>query len=69
MLKSKKMKPVMLQFYDCSQMFDSINLEEAISDIYDTGVDDDNLALLYKANCEVEMAVKTPDGLSKRQTV
>ena len=68
-LKSKKMKPVMLQFYDYAQMFDSIDLEQAISDIFDTGVDDDNLPLIYKANCEVEMAVKTPDGLSKRQTV
>ena len=32
-LKSKKMKPVLLQFYDYSQMFDSINLEEAIRDV------------------------------------
>ena len=68
-LKSKKMKPVLLQFYDYSQMFDSINLEEAISDIYDTGVDDDNLALLYNANKNINMAVKTPHGLSDRQTV
>ena len=66
-LKSKKMKPVMLQFYDYSQMFDSINLEQAISDIFDTGVNDDNLVLLYKANCEVDMAVRTTDGLSERQ--
>ena len=50
-------------------MFDSINLEQAISDIFDTGVDDDNLVLLYKANCEVDMAVRTSDGLSDRQTV
>ena len=68
-LKSKKMKPVLLQFYDYSQMFDSINLEEAISDIYDTGVDDDNMVLLYKANQSINMAVKTPNGLSDRQTV
>ena len=68
-LKSKKMKPVMFQFYDYAQMFDSINLEQAISDIFDTGVDDDNLVLLYKANCEVDMAVRTSDGLSDRQTV
>ena len=67
--KSKKMKPVVLQFYDYSQMFDSINLKEAISDIYDTGMDDDNLVLLYKANQEINMAVKTPNGLSDRQIV
>ena len=68
-LQSKKMKPVVLQFYDYSQMFDSINLQEAISDIFDTGVDDDNLALLYNANQEIDMAVKTANGLSDRQTV
>ena len=50
-------------------MFDSINLEEAISDIYYTGVNDDNLVLLYKANQNIKMAVKTPNGLSDRQTV
>ena len=68
-MKSKKMKPVELQFYDYSQMFDSMNLKEAISDFYDNGVDDDNLPLLYKSNQEIHMAVKTPHGLSVRQTV
>ena len=63
------MKPVLLQFYDYSQMFDSINLQEAISDIYDTGVDDENLQLLYNANQEISMAVKTANGLSDRQVV
>ena len=68
-LQSRKMKPVVLQFYDYSQMFDSIDLQGAISDIYDTGVDDDNLVLLYNANQEINMAVKTANGLSERQTV
>ena len=68
-LKSKKMKPILLQFYDYSQMFDSINLQSAISDIYDTGVDDDQLVLLYNANKEINMAVKTANGLSDRQIV
>ena len=68
-LSSKKMKPITLQFYDYSQMFDSINLKEAISDIYNTGVNDDNLALIYRANEEVHMAVKTANGLSERQVV
>ena len=50
-------------------MFDAIDLEEAISDIYDVGVDDDSLTLIYEANKEIEMAVKTPSGLTERQTV
>ena len=50
-------------------MFDSINLEQALSDLYDTGVDDDNLHLLYEANKEIHMSVKTPTGLTDRQTI
>ena len=69
LMTSKKKKPVVLQFYDYCQMFDSINLTEAISDIYDAGFDNDTLGLVYKANSEVSMAVKTPHGLTDRQTV
>ena len=68
-LSSTKKKPVMFQFYDYSQMFDSINLEEAISDLYDTGVSDDNLALIYEANKEINMGVKTGHGMTERQII
>ena len=68
-LHSKKMKPVLLQIYDYAQMFDSINLEQAISDVYETGLKDENLSLIYKANKEIFMAVNTPDGLSERQVL
>ena len=50
-------------------MFDSITLKEAICDMFDVGVKDDNLALLYKANEEIFMAVKTQSGLTDRQTL
>ena len=56
-MKSKKMSPVLLQIYDYQQMFDSINLELALSDIYDVGLDDDKLVLLHQA------------GLTERQTI
>ena len=68
-LKSKNMTPVVLQIYDYSQMFDSINLQEALSDIYNAGVNDDSLTLLHQANAEVHMSVKTPSGLTERQTI
>ena len=68
-LKSKKMKPVLLQIYDYSQMFDSIDLELALNDLYDVGVNDDTLALLHQANKDVHMAVKTPSGLTDRQVI
>ena len=68
-MSSKQKNPAILQFYDYRQMFDAINLEQALSDLYDCGVDDDNLAILYRANTEIEMAVNTPSGLSERQTI
>jgi hypothetical protein len=68
-MKSKKMKPVVLQIYDYAQMFDSIDLEEALNDIYNVGVDDDTLTLIHQANAEVHMAVKTPSGLTDRQII
>ena len=68
-LKSKKMKPILLQIYDYSQMFDSIDLQQALSDLYDVGVNDDTVALLHEANKSIEMAVKTPSGLTDRQTI
>ena len=66
-ISSKRKKPVSLQICDYKQMFDAINLQEAISDIYDVGVNDDNLSLIYQANNDIRMAVNTPDGLSDRQ--
>ena len=67
--KSKTKKPVLLQIYEYAQMFDYVDLELALSDLYDVGVKDDTLALLYKANKEVHMAVKTPSGLTNRQVI
>ena len=68
-MKSKKMKPITLQFYDYTQMFDSIDLKEAIRDMFNTGLNDENLILLYNSNKEISMAVKTAHGLSDRVVV
>ena len=68
-MSSKKKEAVALQIYDYKQMFDAINLEQAPNDIFDAGVNDDNLILLYKANEDVKMAVNTPYGLTERQTI
>ena len=46
-MKRANSKPIMLQLYDYSQMFDSIDLKQAISDIYEAGLKDDSLVLLY----------------------
>ena len=68
-LSSSKKNPILLQIYDYAQMFDSNDLKQAISDIYEAGLQEDNLSLLYQANKEIFMAVNTPTGLSERQTL
>ena len=68
-LRSKHAKPVTLQIYDYAQMFDGIQLEQAIIDMYDCSLKDESLALLYEANKEVDIAIKTDYGLSEIQTV
>ena len=49
-LSSKLNKPLKLQIYDFRQMFDSMKLEESISDLYDSGMKDNTLSLLYESN-------------------
>ena len=63
-LSSKKNHPVTIQIYDYKQIFDSMDLEEAVSDLYDTGVKKYSLSLLYEANKDIKVQVKTPYGLS-----
>ena len=64
-----KKHPVTFQIYDYAQMFDAMNMEEAICDLFDIGVKDDTLGLLYNANKEVHMAVNTPYGISERKPI
>ena len=68
-MSSQKKEPVLLQIYDYRQMFDGIFLEEAISDVYDSGFNDDNLSLVYLANKQISMEVNTPNGRTEVQNI
>ena len=39
-----------------------------MNDLYEAGVDDDIFALIYESNRENDVAVKTPNGISRRET-
>ena len=58
-----------IQFTDIKQCFDSIWLEDAINDLYLSGVQSRNLNLLYEGNRSTEMCVETKFGKSKRVTL
>ena len=54
---------------DYKQCFDSMWLDECINDLFKAGVRDDQLALIYQANSENQVAVKTPFGKTERRNV
>ena len=68
-LSSNKKTPVDIQIMDYKQCFDSMWLEETMNDLFEAGVTDDNLAILYEANKEVNVAVKTPVGITVREKI
>ena len=47
-LKTKK--NIDIQILDYCQCFDGIWLDECINDLFEAGIDDDSLALIYEAN-------------------
>ena len=65
----KKSEPVDLVIVDYRQCFDSLWLEECCNDLFEAGVNDDQIALIYKMNSKNQVAVKTPFGVSERKTV
>ena len=64
-----KSKAVDVQILDYKQCFDSMWLEDTLNDLCDAGIQDDTLAVLYEANKNVKVAVKTPHGLTERKNV
>ena len=67
--RSHSKKQITISTYDCEMCFDSLWQEDVINDLYEAGVTDDKLSLLYKINEINKLAIKTHDGLSLRKTV
>ena len=62
-------KSVDIQILDYRQCFDSMWLEDCINDMYDCGVKNRNLAVIYEANKVNKVAVMTPNGLTERRNI
>ena len=50
-------------------MFDGISLYEGISDLYDNGIHDDFLKILFEANNKIFMRVKTDFGPTDKKVI
>ena len=65
----KRRPPLTYLINDYKQCFDSLWLQECLSDLFNSGVKDDKLALLYNINSHVKVAVKTPVGRTDRKSI
>ena len=63
-LNSVKMKPINIIVADFQLCFDGLSLPMACRDLYDSGVKDDKLALLYNVSKSSKVSVKTSVGLT-----
>ena len=61
-----KGRAIDILMYDYRQCFDTLWLEECINDLYDAGIQDDKLALIYEVNEKNQVAIKTPFGITPR---
>ena len=58
-----------VQIYDVEQYFDSLWLQEVITSLYQAGLKNDKLPLLFLENRNAQVAVKTAGGISKRVNI
>ena len=68
-LKRKTNTPIDIQIVDVRQCFDSLWPEECLSDLFQYGMKDDGLALLYNGCSDITIKVKTPVGLTEEAKI
>ena len=65
-IKNNKEGAVDFQVYDVEKCFDTLWLHEVINCLYNAGLTNDKLPLLFLENKSARVAIKTPGGLSRR---
>ena len=61
-VKQGKSEPIDAVVYDVTKCFDSLWLKECVNDLYEAGLNNDKLPLLFKTNKDAKVAVRTPSG-------
>ena len=57
------------QLFDVEKCFDALWVEECINDVFEAGLDNDKLVLLYLENQNANIAIKTPEGKPDRTNI
>ena len=62
-------EPLDLCTYDVDKCFDALWTHECINDLYESGLTNDKLTLLFKMNQSAQVAVKTAHGMTQRVSI
>ena len=65
-IKNNKERAVDFQVYDVEKWFDTLWLHEVINCLFEAGLTNDKLPLLFMENENAQVAVKSTRGISKR---
>ena len=65
-LNNKETPSVDIHLYDLRKCFDGLWLEECCNNLYEAGVTDDKLAMIFEGNRTNRVAIKTPGGMTHR---
>ena len=55
--------------YDIRKCFDSLWMHECINDLYENGLTNDKLCMIYYSNINASIAIKSSSGMSERFTI
>ena len=67
--KQKNAHPCDACTYDVRKCFDNLWLHECINDMWEAGIQNDKLNLLFQANTSARIAIKTANGTTERITI
>ena len=62
-------QPIDISVYDVIKCFDSLWVQECLNDMFDAGMKNDKLNVLSLLNQNAQVAVKTSNGLTQRETI
>ena len=65
----RRSKNIDIGIYDAEKCFDKLWAQECFNDVIEHGFKNDKLTLLYAANVNAQVAVKTRTGITKRITM
>ena len=58
-----------MTLYDLEKCFDSLDLVECCNDMFETGIQNDKINVIYEGNRENQVAINTPSGKTERTSL